>query len=357
MESYAHPRQIPGAIRMFARVERTSVKWAVFTGVSFGALALAWQGYSFAVATMVAFLIFALIVERIRRVDSFGLYVNMWIIGLVGFPMAMPYYVKQGLFAGWFDLPLLVYFGALIIAIPFIMMRDYPWVVSIPVLAGIGAVAVGALNFVDHADFVNIVTGQGYFVKTLVYSTVAEAQAPSIDTLIIGYGVATFFLAFVGVALLVYRMSREKFPRPLILFLVFGVISIYLPLSAAKFFYLGSAGFALLSADAIVRIIDIARYPELRRTVGQLADRRGQATAFRRAFKPRHILVMLLVLVIVTPNIWYAVDAGIPVQLEGPVQQPDLRHAAAGASDEPGERLQLLSRGGGHAARHPGAVR
>jgi len=312
VESYRHPRQVPGAVRRFVRYERSSVKWAVFTGVSFGALALAWQGYSFAVAAMVIFLIFALIVERIRRVDSFGLYVNMWIIGLVGFPMAMPYYVKQGLFAGWFDLPLLVYFGALLIALPFMMMRDYPWVVSVPVLAGIGAAGIALLDLVNHTFFVNIVTGQGYFVKTLVYSTVAEAQAPSVDSLIIGYGVATFFLAFVGLGLLTYRMSRERFPRPLMLFLVFGAISIYLPLSAAKFFFLGSAGFALLSADAIVRVIDVARYPELRRTVGQLSDRRGQFTALRREFKPRHVLVMALVLVIVTPNIWYAVDAGVP---------------------------------------------
>jgi dolichyl-phosphooligosaccharide-protein glycotransferase len=312
VESYRHPRQIPGAIRRFAQVERTSVKWAVFTGVSFGALALAWQGYSFAVAAMIIFLIVILIVERIRRVDSFGLYVNMWIIGLVGFPMAMPYYVKQGLFAGWFDLPLLVYFGALLIALPFILLRDTPWVVSIPVLILIGAIGIATLDVVNHAFFINIVTGQGYFVKTLVYSTVAEAQAPSVDSLIIGYGVATFFLAFVGLALLTYRISRERVPRQLVLFLVFGVISIYLPLSAAKFFYLGSAGFALLSADAIVRLIDVARYPELRRTTGQLADRRGQFTAFRRAFKPRHILVMALVLVIITPNIWYAVDAGVP---------------------------------------------
>lgn len=312
VESYRHPSQIPGALRSFLRVERASVKWAVFTGVSFGALALAWQGYTFAVATIVLFLLFALIVERIRRIDSFGLYVNAWIVGLVGFPMAMPYFVPQGLFNGWFDLPLLLYFGTLLIALPFVLLRDTPWVVSVPVLLGIGGVAIGALDFVNHSFFVNIVTGQGYFVKTLVYSTVAEAQAPSIDALILGYGVITFFLAFVGLALVVYRMARQRFPRVLMLFLVFSIISIYLPISAAKFFYVGSAGYALLAAEPLVRLLDVASYPELRRTVGQLADRRGQFTAFRRAFKVRHVLVMALVVVIVLPNVWYSIDAGIP---------------------------------------------
>ena len=312
VESYRHPRQFLPAVRLFLRVERTSVKWAFFTGVSFGALALAWQGYTFVVAAMVIFLIFALVVERIRRVDSFGLYVNMWIIGLVGFPMAMPYYVKQGLFAGWFDIPLIIYFGALLLVLPFLLLRDYPWVVSVPVLAAVGLAAIGVLDLVSPASFTTIVTGQGYFVKTLVYSTVAEAQAPSIDALIIGFGIPTFFLAFVGLALVVLRMSRQRFPRALMLFLVVGVMWIYLPLSAAKFFFLGSAGFALLSAEPIVRALDVGRYPELRRTVGQLSDRRGQFTAFRRAFKPRHVLVMGLILIILLPNLWYAIDAGIP---------------------------------------------
>ena len=321
VESYRHPGQIPGALRQFLRVERNSVKWAVFTGVSFGTLALAWQGYSFVVAAIVVFLLFALIVERIRRVDSFGLYVNVWIVGLIGFPMAFPYYLAQGLFAGWFDLPLLVFFGALLIALPFVLLRDTPWVVSVPILAVIAGAAVGLLNVVNHAFFVNIVTGQGYFVKTLVYSTVAEAQAPSIDALILGYGVVTFFLAFVGLALAIFRMARQRFPRVLMMFLVFAVISIYLPISAAKFFYLGSAGFALLAAEPLVRLLDVASYPELRRTVGQLSDRRGKATAFRRAFKARHLLVMALVVVIVLPNVWYAIDAGVPYNSKGQYDQ------------------------------------
>ncbi|MCI4367586.1 MAG: hypothetical protein L3K08_07535, partial [Thermoplasmata archaeon] len=45
VQSYRHPRQFPGALRDFLRTERQATKWAVFTGVCFGALALAWQGY------------------------------------------------------------------------------------------------------------------------------------------------------------------------------------------------------------------------------------------------------------------------------------------------------------------------
>ncbi|MCI4350255.1 MAG: carboxypeptidase regulatory-like domain-containing protein [Thermoplasmata archaeon] len=339
VESYRHPRQILAGLRSFARVERNAVKWAVLTGVSLGALALAWQGYSFAVAAIVVFLAFAMIVERIRRVDSFGLYVVTWIVGLVGFPMAVPYYLPQGLFAGWFNLPLLVFFGALAILLPFLLLRDLPYVFSLPILGVIAAAGIGLLDVVNHAFFVDIVTGQGYFVKTLVYSTVAEAQAPSIDALILGYGVITFFLAFVGLILVLVRLIRGKFARVLMLFSVFAVISIYLPVSAAKFFFLGSAAFSLLSAEAIVQALQVANYPQLRRTVASLADRRSQFGAFRRAFKLRHLLVMVVLVGILLPNIWYAIDAGVPYNVKSQYNRqifdtlpPPLRTSPSNAS-------------------------
>ncbi len=339
VESYRHPRQVVAGIRAFVRTELTAVKWAFFAGVSFGALALSWQGYSFAVAIVVIFVVFALLVERIRKVDSFGLYVATWIIGIVGFLIAMPYYGVQGNFGSWFNIPLLVYFGALVIFLPFVALRDTPWVISIPVLVATALLAVGGLALINNLYFVSIVTGQGYFVKTLVYSTVAEAQAPSIDSLILGYGVVTFFLAFVGLALVLYTMVRQRFPRALMLFFAFAIVSIYLPLSAAKFFYVASPIFALLPAEAIVRALDVGGYPTLRRNVASLLDRRGKFAAFRRAIKVRHVLVMLLVLLILIPNVWYAIDAGIPINLKAQYNRqiydtlpPFLRTSASNAT-------------------------
>jgi dolichyl-diphosphooligosaccharide--protein glycosyltransferase len=312
VEDYRHPGQYLPALRAFARTERAAVKWAVFTGVSLGALALAWQGYTYGVVVISIALVVSMVIERIRRVDSFGLYVATAIVGLVGFPMAMPYYIAQQQFATWFDLPLLLFFGALALLLPFLLMRDVPWVFSIPFLVALVAAAVGVLAIVNPTDFTNLVTGQGYFVKNLIYSTVAEAQAPSIDQLVLGYGVVTFFLAFAGLAIFVYLLVRGRFKRHHIVFLVFALLSFYLPISAAKFFLIGSPMFALLPAEVIRRALDIAGYGELRRTTASLADRRSQFSAFRKAFKPRHVLVMALVLVVVLPNVWVAIDAGIP---------------------------------------------
>lgn len=312
VDDYRHPRQYLPAVRAFMRTERSAVKWAVFTGVSLGALALAWQGYTYGVVVIAISVLAVMVIERIRRVDSFGLYVATWIVGLVAFPMAMPYYIAQQQFTQWFDLPMLLFFGVLGLLLPFLLMRDIPWVFSVPFLAAIVASAAAVLAVVSPTNFSSLVTGQGYFVKNLIYSTVAEAQAPSIDQLILGYGVVTFFLAFAGLAIFVYTMVRGRFKRHHIVFLVFALLSLYLPISAAKFFMVGSPIFALLPAEAIRRALDIAGYGELRRTTASLADRRSQFSAFRKAFKPRHVIIMVLVVGIVLPNVWVAIDAGIP---------------------------------------------
>ncbi len=310
--NYRDPKQYWPGLKAFWRTERTAVKWAVFTGVSMGALALAWQGYTYAIVVIGITLVVAMIIERLRRVDSFGLYVTTAIVGLVGFPMAVPYYLVQHQFSAWFDLPLLLFFGTLALMLPFLLMRDIPWIFSIPTLVGLVFLAALFLFLVEPRYFTSIVTGQGYFVKNLIYSTVAEAQAPSFDELVVGYGVVTFFLAFVGIALFVWALIRQRFKRQHIVFLIFGVLSIYLPISAAKFFLLGSPAFALLPAEAIERALDVGGYPNLRRTVASLSDRRSQFAAFRKAFKARHVLIFLLVVAIVLPNVWVGIDGGIP---------------------------------------------
>ncbi len=312
IESYRNVRQYWPGLRAFFRQEPLAVKWSVFAGVALGALALAWQGYTYAVVVISIGLLVSMVIERIRRVDSFGLYVSTWIIGLVGFGMASPYYIAQHEVKVFLDVPLLLFFGVVLLLLPFLLMRDVPWVFSIPALVGIVVAGVVGLRFVSPTFFTNIVTGQGYFVKTLVYTTVAEAQAPSIDQLVVGYGVVTFFLAFVGLALAGYLLVHHRFRRHHVGFLVYALVSLYLPVSATKFFLVGAPIFALLSAEALHRALDVGGYPQLRRTVASLSDRGGQWGAFRKSFKARHVLVLLLVVGLLLPNIWVAIDGGIP---------------------------------------------
>ncbi len=312
VESYRQPRQLVPALKALWNGERTAMKWAVFTGVAMGAFALSWQGYTYAIVVVIFTLLIAMVIERIRHVDSFSLYVATWIIALIGLGMSSPYYIVQHQLRAFLELPAILLFGTLVVLLPFLFLRDVPWVFSIPALVSVVVVGVIALRVFSPTLFTAAITGDGYFVKNLIYSTVAEAQAPSFDALVVGYGVVTFFLAFVGLALFGYALVHNRFKRFHIAFLVFAVVSVYLPISATKFFLVGAPAFALLSAEGVHRMLDVGGYPKLRRAVASLSDRTGSLGAFRRSFKARHVLVLALVVGILLPNIWVAIDAGIP---------------------------------------------
>ena len=355
IESYAKPSQYIPGIRAFLRTERTAVKWSVFTGVCLGALALAWQGYTYGVVVIGVGVLIAMLVERIRKVDSFGLYCSTWIVGLVAFPMAAPYYFVQGDLPLFFDVPILLFFGTLAILLPFLLMRDIPWVFSIPALILFVGGAAILLKVVFPRYFTDVITGQGYFVKNLVYSTIAEAQAPSIDSLVIGYGVITFFLAFAGVALFVYLLARHRFKRYHLVFLVFAMVSIYLPISASKFFFIGSPVFALLPPKRSIARSTSAGYPALRRKVAR-SPTGGAACRVPRAFKaeprprpgagPRDL----------PPEHLVRDRRGDPLQHQDRDRRPRSRTPSLLAAARASEPVGQLLRGRGNVPRHPEPV-
>ncbi|EQD48615.1 Oligosaccharyl transferase STT3 subunit family, partial [mine drainage metagenome] len=320
-----------------------------------GATMLAWQGYTYVVAVVVIFLAVVLVVERIRGLDSFGLYVVTLIVGTVGFLMAMPYYYLQGDFGYWFTVPVFLWFGGLLVLLPFLFLRNAPWVVSVPALFLSVLAAAGGLYLYNPAYFSAVLTGQGYFIKSLIYSTVAEAQAPSFDALIVSYGVLTFFLAFAGFALFLYYLYAHRFRREHVFMVIFSLLGIYLPVSAAKFFLLGSPVFALLPAEVVLVGIDRLGLPQMRRN---FASRRGPGEplarppplgeAPSRGGGPHPDRAP-------APERLVCHGRGHPLQHEGPVQPAGLQLPAAGAEGLSREcHLRLLRRRGdpgGHS--HP----
>ncbi len=339
VESYRSPRAVWAGLKAFARTEEMSVRWAVLTGVALGATMLAWQGYTYVVAVVVIFLAIMLVVERIRGLDSFGLYVVTLIVGTVGFLMAMPYYYIQGDFSYWFTVPVFLWFGGLLVLLPFLFLRNAPWVVSVPALILSVLAAAGGLFLYNPSYFNAVLTGQGYFIKSLIYSTVAEAQAPSFDALIVSYGVLTFFLAFAGLALFLYYLYAHRFRREHVFMVIFSLLGIYLPVSAAKFFLLGSPVFALLPAEVVLVGIDRLGLPQMRRNFASLGGRGNRWLALRRSVKLRHVAVGLILVALLLPNVWYATDAAIPYNVKSQYNQqvfdslpPALRVAPANAT-------------------------
>ena len=67
------------------------------------------------------------------------------------------------------------------------------------------------------------VSGGGYFVKTKLYSTIAEAQAPDYSRTIMSYGPVTTFLALGGIALALIKVVKNVRQDMLFLTIVISV--------------------------------------------------------------------------------------------------------------------------------------
>ena len=124
------------------------------------------------------------------------------------------------------------------------------------------------------------------------------------------FGMVTFWLSLIGVAWAAYKIPKNV--NPYFIFVVIWVgISIYMASSAARFVFNASPAFAVSAGWVLAMIIDRIRFDEMVRSLR--ADHGGLYKTIRQSIKLKHVLgALFIVLMILVPNVWYAMDASIP---------------------------------------------
>lgn len=311
--SWRHFTDIKKGLKMFFVHERKALLYSAMTGVSIGATAMAWQGFTYMEAILLIYLFVQIFINHIRKVDSTGIYLVTMISMGIGFALAFPYYYGDQLIPIWFDVPVYLYIGAAVFGYILISTRDVPWVIVFPAIGITLGLAALAIYLINPGYFQIIISGQGYFVKTKVYSTVAEAQAPDFSRVVLAFGAATTFLGMLGFAYLIYR-TYKTWTAPYLFFATFSAMSVYLAATAGKFTFLGSPMFSVLSAWFVLLLINIADFAEMRKTfAGTIGG--GLWYAIKKSVKVTHVvMVLFLAFIVVFPNVWFAIDASIPYE-------------------------------------------
>jgi len=309
---WSTPRRAVESIRRFTVHNTVPIIYAALGGASLGTMALTWKGYSYALVILLVYAIIQMFINRFRNRSVMHLTVYMAVFALVAFGMALPWYAAMHRLNVWYIPPLALTVLVIGIGVYFEATARYPWVMVFTLtLLALGALAAVAYFFIP--DLWNaIVSGQGYFVKSKLYSTIAEAQPTTLGRLIMSFGVATFFMSIFGLVYLIWTL-RKKFNEYYIFFLVFSAFSIYMAISAARFIFTASPAFALTAAIVLSLAIDKLR-------LGHAAEmykksRKTGLRAVKETVKISHVAgVSLLVLLVVVPNVWGAIDAGIPYE-------------------------------------------
>ncbi len=295
---------------------KKSMLYAAMTGITIGTIALTWKGYAYVMVIILVYFLIQLLVDKFRKRDSLGITVNIFIIFMLAFLIALPWYAKYspGILTNWFQWPLdrwfqvpfLIFIGTFGVGVYFTVTRDLPWVLTFSILG-----AAGLIFFVLGPDIIQTAAAQ-YFIDNKLYATIAEAQAPMFSRLVMAGGVVTFFLSWVGIVFAGWHL-RKEWSRSFIFILVWTAFAIYMATTATRFIFNAAPAFTLTAGWVVALTFDKANFGEISR---YFRTHRGSfIRSLKEGVQIKHVLVVLFVVfLLLTPNALYAVDAGIPFE-------------------------------------------
>ncbi|MEE3084271.1 MAG: STT3 domain-containing protein [Candidatus Thermoplasmatota archaeon] len=318
-----HPLSFVRAFHDVAANRQAALANAALAGVAFGIVSLGWKG--FVVGPSILFLAYALQValNMFRRRDSTTLSVMFLVMLATTFLMALPFYAHPQLnlvFDSTGLQPFLFIFG-FTIAIAFVTtgFRDKPWLLVLGTLTAVAAVFFAVLYVLKTLEISDawdvLFTGSGYFTKTKIFGTVAEANAPNRAQLFASFGPITFLLALIMGGGLLWRGLRHRNGTAL----VFGVwvfAATFMAWNAARFMFNATPIMAILGAAGIVAFWQWADWSGLVRSwkkfgIRTPADRiSGARKAVWRT--PQFSAVFLVMIMIFGQQATYGLDSAIP---------------------------------------------
>ncbi|MDH7508811.1 MAG: STT3 domain-containing protein [Methanomassiliicoccales archaeon] len=315
VENWRSFKSIRTGIVDYFRKNWVSTIYAALAGISLAAVGMIWTGYAYLLIIILAYFLVQILINRFRNTDSMGVLITIIVTLLVAFAIMAPVYYQMNYWEVWFDVPFYLFAAAAIVGVIFVTTRDYPWTLVLPSFTLLAAISLLVLSVLAPSIFEAIITGQGYFVKSKLYSTISEAQAPSFSDLALSFGAVTFWLSFAGVVIAAIKIRRNV-AAYFVFIVIWTTISMFMAVMAARFMFNASPAFAVTSGWVLALIIESVRFSDISRAFSASAGI-GFFSLLRRAIKIRHIFAaFFLAFLIVLPNAWGATDAAIPSELK-----------------------------------------
>ncbi len=295
---------------------RTPILYALLAGIAYGMLMMTWVGFAYVTVLILVYYIAQLLFNRFKNQDSTSVTILMLFAFSIGYIIALPYYINyyDYFMEIRFLVPVYLTFGALIFGGMFVVTRDYPWTLSLPAIGGVLAVGVLSVLILYPELGRAIITGAGYFQVSKLYSTIAEARAPIFSELALSFGVVTFFMSLIGLVWAVVKIPKRATTEYMFI-VVWLAVSIFMAISAGRFMFNAAPAFALSAGWVTVLVIDGLDFESVRKTM--MGAGGSFLTVFRKSVKIRHIVgVLFLAFLVILPNVWYSVDAGMPSEVK-----------------------------------------
>jgi asparagine N-glycosylation enzyme membrane subunit Stt3 len=310
--SWKSPKAIKDGLALYFRSNQSSVIYALLAGVCIAAVAFIWTGFMYVLIIVLAYLLVQIFINRFKNIDSLGTIISVALMLGLAMILAAPLYWQLHFWATWFDVPVMLFIAALIVGVFFTITRDYPWTLVIPIFVVIAVISMAGLAVFAPNIFDAIITGQGYLVKSKLYSTIGEAQAPAFSDLAMSFGVVTFWLALVGLVWAAIKIPKNTSPYFIFVTVWIGA-AIYMASSAGRFLFNAAPVFAIAAGWILVLVIDLIKFEDMPKGFAGIKIFSNPLVWMRKAFKVKHVAgALFLGFLIILPNVWTAVDASIP---------------------------------------------
>ena len=296
---------------------------ASLAGAAFGVVALGWKG--FVVGPSILFLAYfaQVSLNLFRKKDSTTLNVIFLTMLTTIFLMVLPFYghPQFNLILNSTGLQPLIFVAVFVLFTTFITTgyRDKPWLM---VLGGLVTAFATFLIILYVAKITNfssawdtLFTGSGYFSKTKIFGTVAEANAPDRGRLFASFGPIVFILALCMGAIGIWRGLAQKNQISLAMG-VWVITATYMSWTAARFIFNATPAMAVLGAWGIMALWDASGAKDLPgkwRRMGIRTPKDRFDGARKVVWKnPQFLAISLVLIMLIGQHATYGLDAAIP---------------------------------------------
>ena len=295
------------------------ILYALLAGVSLAALSMVWVEAQYLYTIIAVYVVVQLVIDLFTNKVEEGFVISVVIALFTGFFLSLPVTSASG---ALLELPFFLALGVAIFGGLCILFKrkQIPWVISYPLIAGIGVAVLGFLYAVYHYPTIfstfaplnkiaSIIYGTGIY-GSKVDLTIAEAGTYNISRTVMSYGPALYWLAWAGFVLLIYQYVKQKGRRDYLMILTLFVINIWLTSTAGRFLNDMVPLIALLSGWIIWFLISKIDYKQMARNIRNAG---GGFRGIRKGVRIYHILgVLFVAFLILIPNGYLALDAAVP---------------------------------------------
>ena len=280
--------------------------YAVLAGVFLALSALTWNGFRFFVILMVVAMVIQIVVDRFRGRDFQNVLIGYIVAILVGTLIPAAYYMPAGLWDAVYSGPVLIAIISVVLSLVFMGIRSKPWIVTVPALVIVFVIIAAVLAVAAPDLFTALIYGNSMYANSIM-DELASTYV-SMSNVSAYYGWLTMWLPICYAIYSTYVYLRRDHSATRLFITVWMFVMFFAVwTSYANAAVVGSV-FAVGSAVVIVRVLEAANLREWAHSI-RVA---GFPGALRKMIKPFPFAsVVIVALLIVVPNVSFAVDAGI----------------------------------------------